>query len=247
MSHAPRPNSLTLLEETAAAWGISLSQEQIGQFVAYAATLQQWNKRMNLTTVTDLASIVSRHFLDSLRCARSWGAVPQSLVDVGSGAGFPGLPLKIAFPSVQLTLIESVQKKLSFLEHVVSLLGLEGVTLIGERAEQVGHNPQQREQHDVAVARAVAEMRVLAEYVLPLVRVGGRFLAPKGADVASEVAVAQHALVLLGGRSVAVEPVIVPGEETRTLVVVEKVAPTPPTYPRAPGVPARRLLKEQKS
>lgn len=246
MSHAPLPDSLTLLKETAAGWGISLSPEQVGQFATYAVALQQWNRRMNLTSVTDLASIVSRHFLDSLRCACSWGAVPQSLVDVGTGAGFPGLPLKIAFPTVQLTVIESVQKKGTFLEHVISLLGLEGVTLIGERAERVGHSPQQREQHDVAVARAVAELRVLAEYVLPLVRVGGRFLAPKGADVASEVAAAQHALVLLGGELVAVEPVIVPNEENRTLVVVEKIAPTPPTYPRAPGVPARRRLKEQK-
>ncbi|HWQ15852.1 MAG TPA: 16S rRNA (guanine(527)-N(7))-methyltransferase RsmG [Roseiflexaceae bacterium] len=230
------------MAQTAAAWGLALSPQQLDQFARYAAELRAWNKRTNLTAITDERGIVTRHFLDSLRLALSWGDAPHSLVDVGAGAGFPGLPLKILRPGLRLTLVESVGKKAAFLEHIVAALGLREVEVLAARAEELGRDPRHREGYDVAAARAVAELRVLAEYLLPLCRVGGRMLAPKGAEVDDEVRRAERALAALGGRLLAVEPVALPETEPRTLVVVEKVAPTPAAYPRAVGVPARRPL-----
>jgi 16S rRNA (guanine527-N7)-methyltransferase len=233
---------LDLLAATANAWGLELGNGQLDQLAAYAAELLHWNARVNLTAISDEREVTIRHFLDSLRCALSWGAAPASLVDVGAGAGFPGLPLKILRPELRLTLIESVEKKAAFLRHVAAELGLGNVQVVVGRAESAGRDPAHREQYDVAVARAVAELRVLAEYCLPLCRVGGRFLAPKGAQVADELARAQAAVELLGGHVIAVEGVELPGVEPRTLVVIEKRAPTPAQYPRAAGVPAKRPL-----
>ena len=230
------------LAETAAAWGLPLTDTQLDQFARYAAELQRWNERVNLTAIIDDAGIVARHFLDSLRCAQSWGGAPSSLIDIGAGAGFPGLPLKILRPELRLTLVESIAKKAAFLEHIASELGLTQVSVLVARAEDVGQQTAHRERYDVAVARAVAELRALAEYCLPLCRVGGRFLAPKGPQIEAELAAAQPAIALLGGRALPVETVEVPGVEPRSLVVVAKIYPTPPQYPRAPGVPAKRPL-----
>ncbi len=236
------PTPETTIRETAAAWGIPLSAAQRDQFATYATQLQAWNQRCNLTSITETRAIYIRHILDSLRCAAAWGDAPQSLVDIGTGAGFPGLALKIAFPALRLTLVESVGKKVAFLQHMVDLFGLEGVTLLNERAERLGHMPEHREQYDVATARAVAALRVLAEYCLPLVRTGGRVLAPKGPAAEMEAAESRRALDTLGGTILSVEPVVLPGEPPRNLIVVGKVAPTPPHYPRGVGVPARRPL-----
>jgi 16S rRNA (guanine527-N7)-methyltransferase len=230
------------LATIAATWGLHLDQHQLAQFAAYAAELRHWNRRINLTAISDEHAIGIRHFLDSLRCALSWGDTPNSLVDVGAGAGFPGLPLKILRPELRVTLIESVEKKATFLRHIVAELDLKDVEVIVGRAEAIGRAQAHREQYDLAVARAVAELRVLAEYCLPLCRVGGRFLAPKGAQSADELAGAQKAIDLLGGRIVAVESVDLPGVERRALVVVEKILPTPQQYPRGVGVPAKRPL-----
>lgn len=233
---------MTVLQETAAGWGLALSQRQLDQFAAYARELQTWNERLNLTAITTGEGIAVRHFLDSLRCALDWGEAPDSLIDVGTGAGFPGLPLKLLRPELRLTLVESIEKKAAFLRHTVELLGLSGVQVLTARAEAVGRDPQHREQYAVAVARAVAELRVLAEYCLPLCRVGGRFLAPKGDQIERELAEAQGPIRRLGGGEPRVEPVALPQTEPRTLVVVPKLAPTPAQYPRAVGVPARRPL-----
>lgn len=232
-----------LFAETAAAWGMSLSHTMLDQFALYAQELQQWNSRINLTAVRDTPGIYIRHFLDALRCALAWGSsLPDSLIDIGSGAGFPGIALKLVHPSLRLTLVESVGKKATFLEHMVTRLELENVTILPQRVELVAHNPAQREQYGVATLRAVAELRVLLEYGLPLLRSNGYLLAPKGADVQAEVDRAQSTLTTLGGRLVSVDPVELPGVEPRTLVVIQKIAPTPPQYPRAVGVPARRPL-----
>jgi 16S rRNA (guanine527-N7)-methyltransferase len=233
---------MNLLATTAAAWGHPLSPAQLDQFDVYAAELRRWNERVNLTAIADEAGIVTRHFLDSLRCAQSWGRAPQNLVDIGAGAGFPGLPLKILRPELQLTLVESIAKKAAFLRHMVDTLGLTNVEIIVARAEAAGRDPAQHEHYDVAVARAVAELRVLAEYCLPLCRIGGRFLAPKGARIEDELLAALPAIAQLGGRLVAIEPVELPELEPRTLVVIEKITTTPPQYPRASGVPAKRPL-----
>jgi 16S rRNA (guanine527-N7)-methyltransferase len=233
---------MDLLATTAAAWGLQLDQSQLDQFATYAAELRRWNERINLTAISDDCEIAVRHFLDSLRCALSWGTAPTSLIDVGAGGGFPGLPLKILRPELRLTLVESVEKKAAFLRHTVAELSLGDVSIIVDRAEKVGRAHIHREQYDVAVARAVARLRVLAEYCLPFCRIGGCFLAPKGAQITGELADAQKAIEQLGGRFIALEDVDLPGVERRTLVVVEKIGPTPPQYPRGVGVPAKRPL-----
>jgi 16S rRNA (guanine527-N7)-methyltransferase len=164
------------------------------------------------------------------------------MIDIGSGAGFPGVPLKIVFPQVHMALVEATGKKVAFLDHVIALLNLRDLTAIHARAEELAHNPDHRENYDVAVARAVAEMPTLLEYALPFVRVGGIFVAQKG-KVEEEVASAAHALEALGGRLREVTPVKLPGLEPRHLVVVEKIAPTPPRYPRRAGVPEKKPLR----
>lgn len=231
-----------LLADTAASWGLSLSVDQLRQFARYADELLAWNAHTNLTAITDREAIYVRHFLDSLVLARFWGAAPTALVDIGTGAGFPGVPLKILHPPLALTLVDSVGKKTAFLRHLVVVLGLDQVRVITGRAEELGRDPREREQYDVATARAVADLRVLVEYGLPLLRVGGVLLAPKGAEAMTEAAAARHACALLGGALEQVAPVELPGIEPRALVVVRKVAPTDPRYPRPVGVPARRPL-----
>ena len=231
-----------LLVRSSAAWGLTLSRMQLEQFALYAKALVHWNAQINLTAITDRQGIYVRHFLDSLLLARYWGTQPDSLVDLGSGAGFPGLPLKILCPELELLLVDSVGKKTAFLHHLIAQLQLTGVRVLTARAETVGRDPHERERYAVVTARAVADFRVLAEYGLPLLRVGGRLLAPKGATAHAEVAAAASALTALGGELLAIHPVELPGVEPRTLVVIGKVAPTSERYPRPVGVPLRRPL-----
>lgn len=224
---------------------LRLSASQLQAFRRYADELIDWNQRVNLTAITDPADIEVRHFVDSLSCLRVMKPRAPGLrvIDVGTGAGFPGLPVKIVCPNVDLTLVEATGKKVAFLRHVVEVLGLEGVTLVNERVEALGQMAEHRERYDWALARAVAGMPTLAEYLLPLCRVGGHCLAQKGESAHQEVAGAQRALELLGGHLVQVTPVELPTvAETRYLVDVEKVAATPPRYPRRVGVPAKRPL-----
>ncbi len=234
---------LSLFTNTAAGWGIALTKLQIQQLERYATELEHWNSQHNLVSDASPQEVWLRHFLDSLRCAASWGNIPQSLVDIGSGAGFPGLPLKIAFPEIALTLVESVEKKTAFLKHIVSTLALEKVSVMTTRAETLGHMPEQRESYDVVTARAVAELAVLAEYCLPLLRIGGRFLAPKGAQITDELAHAEAAINILGGHILTAEPIMLPQQPGRSLVVIEKIAATPERYPRRVGLPTRKPLK----
>ncbi|NJL06268.1 MAG: 16S rRNA (guanine(527)-N(7))-methyltransferase RsmG [Chloroflexaceae bacterium] len=233
---------LALLADTAAAWGLPLTPAQLGQFATYATELLRWNSRINLTSITDPEGIVVRHFLDALVCARYVPAVPQRIADVGTGAGVPGIPLKILWGTPHLTLIESVGKKTAFLAHLVGVLGLADVTILTSRAELPAHDPAHREQYDLVVARAVAALPALLEYCLPLARVGGRVLCPKGATIAAEVQSAQAALTTLGGTLNLVDPVHLPGIEARTMIVVDKRARTPARYPRAVGTPSRHPL-----
>jgi 16S rRNA (guanine527-N7)-methyltransferase len=211
----------------------------------------EWNQRFNLTAVTDYEQVQVRHFADSLTCLLGSPAIlaaararsPWSLVDVGAGAGFPGLPIKIVWPEAKLTLIESIGKKCSFLEHIVGELGLTGVTVLNARAEEAGQDQAHRERYDLVLARAVADMPVLAEYCLPLARRGGLVVAQKGDDVEAEVVRAERAIMLLGGTLEKVKRVEVPGTALpRSLVVLRKVALTPPKYPRRPGQPAQHPL-----
>jgi 16S rRNA (guanine527-N7)-methyltransferase len=226
--------------------GLTLTPRQCQAFQVYYQELMAWNARFNLTAITDREGVQIRHFLDSLSCLLAIGNDVQgkSLIDIGSGAGFPGLPLKLVCPSFHLTLLEATGKKVDFLQHLVASLKLSQVTVIHDRAEQIGQDPRHREAYDWGVARAVAAMPTLIEYLLPLCRLGGRCLAQKGEAAAAEVSLAERGISLLGGRLNRLVPVELPGlAETRHLVVIDKVARTPPKYPRRPGMPAKSPLR----
>lgn len=224
--------------------GIRLSDEQRAAFDLYARELLEWNRRFNLTTITDPEQIRIKHFLDSLSCWRAMRETPPgSLVDIGAGAGFPGIPLKILKPDIHMALVEATAKKTGFLLHMVQFLRQEGVHVATTRAEEFGHMPAHRESFDWAVARAVAPLPVLVEYMLPLVKLGGHALAQKGKDAAAEVEAAKVAISKLGGELSDLKKVVVPGlDEDRYLVIIKKISPTPETYPRRPGVPSKRPL-----
>jgi 16S rRNA (guanine527-N7)-methyltransferase len=226
---------------------ITLTDRHLAAFETCYQVLVDWNQRFNLTAITDREGVLVRHFLDSLSCLKTLSraelAAGARVIDVGTGAGFPGLPLKIVCPGMKLTLLEATDKKVTFLKHLVRTLGLEEVQAIHARSEDLGRDPFHREQYDWALARSVAEMPTLAEYLLPLVRVGGGMLAQKGEGAAAEVHSADTAITTLGGRVRQLVPVELRGlAETRYLVVIDKVAATPEKYPRRAGIPKKRPL-----
>lgn len=224
--------------------GIDLVPAQLDRFARYQAMLLDWNTRINLTAIAAPEDVQRKHFLDSLTCLAVLPPGPLRLIDVGSGAGFPGLPLKLVRPELSITLLEATGKKAKFLEYVVAELGLAGVRIVNARAEEAGRDPAERERYDWAVARAVAPMPELAEYLLPLVRTGGFALAQKGRDAAAEAAGAARVFERLGGRLAEVRAVTVPGlEDERALIVLEKVTTTPRQYPRRPGEPRRKPIR----
>jgi len=238
---------MDLLASGAHKIGVSLSSAQLKLFETYCRELTAWNSKFNLTAITDYKEVQARHFLDSLSVAL---ALPQPLppglmlLDVGAGAGFPGIPLKIAYSSFNLTLLEATGKKAAFLKHAVSLLGLDGVNIIAERAEDAAHHEELREKYDAVVSRAVAELPSLMELTLPFCRVGGRVIAQKKGRVQEEIDASTGAMQLLGGRLSEVKEVMVPGlDDRRFLVVIEKIAPTPLKYPRRAGMPVKRPLR----
>lgn len=233
-----------LAREAQSLLGIQLSQRQLDAFRCYEQELLEWNSRFNLTAIRDSEGIRTKHFLDSLTCLLAMrDALPGRLIDVGTGAGFPGLALKIALPAMELTLVESVGKKLEFCRHIVRKLRLDGVELVQGRAEEIGQQAAYRESYDWAVARAVASLPVLMEYLIPLVKVGGHTLAQKGESGPAEVHAAEKAMRLLGGQLCQLIQVNLPGvAEDRFLIVVDKVAATPPQYPRRTGVPSKMPL-----
>ena len=240
-------DTLPRLREAATAFlGRPLSQAELDRFVLYRDLLLDWNRGVNLTSVTDPTEVETRHFADSLSVASAPEArldTPVRVIDVGSGAGFPGLPLNIAYPVMALTLLESTGKKAAFLRHVVERLGLNGVSVVWGRAEDIAHREAHREAYDLVLARAVAPMAALAELTLPFCRLGGHLVAQKQGDIGPELAGAAPALEALGGRLKRRIEVSAPGlDRVRELVVVEKVASTPPRYPRRPGMPAKRPI-----
>ncbi|MBN2304309.1 MAG: 16S rRNA (guanine(527)-N(7))-methyltransferase RsmG [Anaerolineae bacterium] len=226
--------------------GLNLSRDMQRAFSLYADELLAWNAHTNLTAITDPEAVETRHFLDSLSVLLAVPFTPgQRVIDVGSGAGFPGLPLRLVYPYIKLTLLEATAKKTAFLHHITEHLNLNNtVQILNVRAEDAGQDPVHREQYDIVLARAVAQMPALSEYLLPLCNVGGRCVALKGENAAAEVQQAESALKILGGHVEKVIPVELPTvAETHHLVVVEKVAATPPQYPRRPGMPTKRPLQ----
>jgi 16S rRNA (guanine527-N7)-methyltransferase len=233
-----------LVQDAQSLFNLHITGRQVMAFTTFEKELLEWNQKFNLTAIRDVESIRTKHFLDSVSCVLAWkGTPPSHLIDVGTGAGFPGIPLKILYPNLKLTLVESVGKKAMFCQHIVSVLGLEHVDVIQARAEDLGQHINHREKYDWAVARAVASLNVLSEYLIPLVKIGGTVLAQKGESGPAEAQSAEHAMELLGGKLKQLIPVNLPGVvDDRYLILVDKVAATPPKYPRKPGVAAKQPL-----
>ncbi len=237
-----------ILYHGAAQLNLILTEVQLNAFERYSRELVAWNERVNLTRIVEPEEIAIKHFLDSLSVYQvlrpdTSGNTAFSMIDVGSGAGFPGLPLKIALPDIQLTLLESTAKKTAFLQHIVDTLQLSDVAVLTARAEEAGQQATHREQYDAAVARAVSSLPALAEYTLPLVKVGGIVIAQKGQHPAGEVEAASKALDILGGQVNQIVPIELPGlDAARHLVVIKKKKSTPKQYPRRPGLPVKKPI-----
>jgi 16S rRNA (guanine527-N7)-methyltransferase len=237
---------MELLVKGAAELGLCLTPRQVESFRVYHRELVAWNRRMNLTAIVDSEEAQLRHFVDSLTVARVLtGPVRDHgrMLDVGAGAGFPGLPLKLMFPGMHLSMLDSVGKKTSFLKHLVETLELEDVDVYNGRAEDLAMRSELRESFDVVVSRGVARMRVLMEYTLPYCRIGGIVVTMKKGGIEPEVSDALHAMDVLAGRIREMRGVTVGGlDDGRALVVVDKIKPTPAKFPRRPGLPAKRPL-----
>jgi len=228
-------------KKRAAGLGVELGTKEIERFEILLSELKGWNKETNLTGITTDKEIILKHFLDSLTLLPHIGPKITSILDVGTGAGFPGLPLKIVRREVTLGLLEATKKKTDFLEHVVKKLDLADVKIINSRAEDAGQNLRFRESFDVVVSRAVADLKILAEYCLPFLKFGGIFIAQKMANQ-DEIESAKISIKTLGGSISNIVPIKVPDLEERQLIIIEKIGPTPEKYPRRPGMPEKKPL-----
>ncbi len=223
--------------------GLALTARQVDQFQCYYEELMDWNQRMNLTAVKDYEGVQVRHFLDSLTAAPYVSDEMESLLDIGAGPGFPGLPLKIAFPRLQLMLVDSVGKKTGFLRHIVEELELSDVEVHTGRAEDLAFHSSARESFDVVVTRGVAVMRVLMELTLPFCRTGGTVMTWKKGELEPEISASLHAMEVLGGRLREVAAVDAEGlRDGRVIVLVDKLKASPEKFPRRPGLPQKRPL-----
>lgn len=234
-----------MLKDRLEALDIVLDQEQIDQFDEYYEILVEWNKVMNLTGITEYQEVVEKHFLDSLSIVKVMDMDQvERVIDVGTGAGFPGIPLKIAFPKLDIVLLDSLNKRIRFLDHVIEELGLEGIRTIHGRAEDFARDGKYREKFDLCVSRAVANLSSLSEYCLPYVKVGGRFVSYKSGDIEEEVNDASKAIALLGGKKERIEKFQLPDTDIqRSFVVIGKTKNTQKRYPRKAGMPTKEPLK----
>lgn len=235
----------SVFERKLASLGIEITDVQCQQFIKYYEMLVETNKVMNLTAITDFDEVIDKHFVDSLYLAKIKNLDQElSLIDVGTGAGFPGIPLKIMFPKVKVTLLDSLNKRINFLNNVIEALGLEDIKACHGRAEDFGHNPEYREKYDVCVSRAVANMSTLSEYCMPFVKVDGDFIPYKSGSVQEELDQAKKAVKILGGKLVDIISYQLPETDIeRSMVVIHKTAQTKKAYPRKAGKPSREPLK----
>ena len=221
---------------------IELSEDQIKQFICYYQMLTEKNKVMNLTAITQWEEVVTKHFLDSLLICRVRDLNQESpeILDMGTGAGFPGIPLKIAIPSLRITLADSLNKRILFLEEVIQELGLKGISAVHARAEELGHKKEYRERYDLVVSRAVANLSSLSEYCIPFVKTGGQFVSYKSTNIDMEYKESMRAISLMGGKSKGITTLPLPCTDLeRSFVIIDKVAATPNKYPRKPGTPSK--------
>lgn len=231
-------------------FGIQLSEKQLGQFLLYYEMLVEWNQMMNLTAITEYGDVMKKHFVDSLSLARAFKVAPAydltktlSIIDVGTGAGFPGLALKIAFPDLKVTLLDSLNKRVHFLDAVIEKLGLAGVETIHGRAEDFAKTGKLRESFDLCVSRAVAGLSALSEYCLPYVKQGGLFISYKSEKISEEIDTARNAISILGGKLEGQVDFTLPDSDIyRNLVVIKKHRATPKKYPRKAGLPTKEPL-----
>jgi len=241
----------TSFQKRAKQAGLELVGDQIEKFLLFLQELKEWNRKFNLTAINDEEEILVKHFIDSLSCLLG---VPskifqniRKIIDIGSGAGFPGIPLKIYQPRFDITLLEATRKKVEFLRYISRKLGFErSLEVIHGRAEEYGRNGEYREKYDLAVSRAVSNLAILAEYCLPFVKIGGIFISQKGREITGELQKAGKAIEVLGGRVREVIPYKLPlreGELERNLVVIDKMEKTPEDYPRRTGVVAKRPIR----
>lgn len=223
-----------VLKNGALSYNINLNQEQIEQFIIYMDLLKEWNQKINLTTITDDMGIIGKHFIDSISIVKS-GVLKNGmrLIDVGTGAGFPGIPIKIIMPGVRVVLLDSLNKRINYLNEVVNKLNLKDIEAVHGRAEEFSKKPEFREKFDIATARAVANLSVLSEYCIPYVKVGGYFISMKGPSIDEEIQSGKNAISTLGGKFVEIIKTEIPGEDLdHRIVVVEKVKKTDEKYPR---------------
>jgi 16S rRNA (guanine527-N7)-methyltransferase len=232
---------IALLEEK----GISLSSQQLSQFDTYYRMLVEWNEKMNLTAITEQEEVYLKHFYDSITASFYVDFTKeQTLCDVGAGAGFPSIPLKICFPNLHVTIVDSLNKRITFLQNLAKELGLTGVNFVHDRAETFGKNADYREKFDLVTARAVARLSVLSELCLPLVKEGGTFVPMKAAAATEELEKGKKALQILGGKLDKIYSFSLPMEESeRNILIINKVKPTPKKYPRKPGTPNKQPLE----
>jgi 16S rRNA (guanine527-N7)-methyltransferase len=235
-------NSLEiLLKEGAAHFGLQLSDTEVSAFNLYKNLLSEWNQKINLTAIEDDKDVITKHFIDSLSIIPFLKNV-RNIIDVGTGAGFPGLPVKIVRPELEVVLLDSLEKRIGFLNTVIGELHMDKITAIHSRAEDAGNSPKYREKFDVATARAVASLPVLLEYCMPLIKTGGIFIAMKGSSL-SEADEAGKALDILGGDIEEVKEFTLPGSDIkRNIIVIKKLRQTPTKYPRKAGKPSREPL-----
>ncbi len=231
------------LESGSVEMGISLDDNKLVAFRTYYGLLSLENKRYNLTSIEGEREVAVKHFLDSLACVKLLDFKYSYVMDIGTGAGFPGIPIKIYYPEMDILLVDSAKKKVAFLQYLVDRLGIKGASARWDRAETMGNSEEFREKADIVVSRAVAPLNVLAELCLPLVRPGGFFLSMKGPGAGEELLASKRAVELMGGQLEKTEEIILPrGHEKRILVLIRKVGNTPKGYPRRPGMPAKKPL-----
>lgn len=225
--------------------GIKLSTEQLQQFTDYYDLLIEWNLFMNLTGITDFDEVLKKHFEDSLAIVKVISISEyQSVIDIGTGAGFPGIPLKIAFPHLNVVLLDSLGKRVKFLNHVIEKLGLKNIEAVHTRAEDFAKNVDNREKFDIAVSRAVANLSSLSEYCIPYVKSGGCFISYKSGKIEEELEQAKKAIHVLGGETEKVEKfTLAESDMERSLVVIRKIKPTSKKYPRKAGMPSREPIQ----